>query len=96
MVLLGVSMFGFNWLLGWFLVRGHRELAAPVMAALAAATLTSIIGFTLAIATAAIAPMDACVFFGLPAAGVAIWCASVRNAEDSKRRFGRVRLRTSA
>lgn len=89
MVLVGVSMFAFNWLLAWSVVRGHADRVAPILAALFCAVLTLTIGFTLAIgygAQPAHLPMDAAVFFGLPAAAWATWCAAVRNRRDVRRR----------
>lgn len=100
MLALGIIAFCINWVLAWGLVRGNSG-ATPIAIMTAATTgVTFAMGIVMSLAMVKLGfsqgaavgeAMDVAVYYGLPAAAWASWCASQQNrreaAEEPRRRY---------
>jgi len=100
MLALGIIAFCINWVLAWGLIRGNSG-PTPIAIMIAAATgVTFAMGIVMSLVmvklgfsqgTAIGEAMDVAVYYGLPAAAWASWCASQQNrrdaAEEPRRRY---------
>lgn len=93
MLVLGIIAFCINWLLAWGLVRGNP---GPLPIAIMTATtvgVTFAMGIVISLAMVRLGfsqgaalgeATDVAVYFGLPAAALASWCASQQNQRDAQ------------
>lgn len=98
MLLLGIIAFGVNWILAWGLIRGNPGPAPLAIMTTATSAITFAMGIVISMVMIQLgtAPqvaigeaMDVAIYFGLPAAAFASYCASHQNRQDMQRRTRR-------
>lgn len=95
MLLLGVIAFSINWAMAWSIVRGQSG-AIPFAMMIAATTgITFAFGIIISVVmvkfgssvhSAANEALDVAVYFGLPAAAWAAYCAAIKNRMETNSR----------
>ena len=95
MLLLGVIAFSINWCMAWSIIRGHPGALSFAMMVAATTGITFAFGiivstvmvkFGSTVHSAANESLDVAVYFGLPAAAWAAYCAAIKNRLDTGRR----------
>ena len=100
MLVLGIIAFCINWVLAWGLVRGNSGPVPIAIMTTATTGITFAMGIVISLAMvkfgfsqgAAVGQaMDVAVYYGLPAAAWASWCASQQNRRDAAESRARYR-----